>query len=169
MAPDSTLSLQSNDDVYHALAGRGAAFFRWPIPVGCGPLQRCLPPRRRSADTPIAPTAGPLAADDPHSPYPIVELFDDARRYWTRAYLLLCSHPYAAVTDATGRFHWNAVPTGEWELFVWHPSWTTRQQQRDPESTWIVRQFFTAPLVRRHRIRLLPHQHHLLQVDLSLN
>jgi hypothetical protein len=93
-------------------------------------------------------------ADFPDTPWPIIELFDDARRYWTRAYILVCDHPHAAVTDNQGYFHWSNVPAGEWELIVWHPSWTVRRQERDPESTQVVRQFFTAPLVRRLSLQL---------------
>lgn len=152
--PGSDIEIASSDDSYHALAGRGAAFFRWPLPVGCGPLRRRLPPHR-------------TATDDATSAFPIVELFDDARRFWTRAYLLLCPHRWAAVTDTDGRFSWQAVPAGEWDLLVWHPSWTVQRQERDPESTLVVRQFYTAPLVRRVKVHVQAGQQQQVRVDLS--
>ena len=160
-APGAEITIAGEGDAYYALAGRGAAFFRWTVPAECSPgngpsaLVRRLPPLRREGGRDrTADHAVP--ADSPATPWPIIELFDDARRYWTRAYILVCNHPYAAITDAQGRFHWPAVPPGEWELVVWHPSWTVRRQERDPESTLVVRQFFTAPLVRRRTLKLAP-------------
>ena len=148
VAPEAEITVVGSGDTFHALAGRGAAFFRWTVPVGCSPRVQPLPPLRRQA-TPRH-WAEPLPpADAPDTPLPIIELFDDAHRYWTRAYILVCDHPYAAVTDEQGYFQWSEVPSGEWHVIVWHPSWTVRRQERDPESTQVVRQFFTAPQVRR--------------------
>ncbi len=39
---------------------------------------------------------------------------------WMSAYLLPLDHPFAAVTDADGRFSINGLPPGEHELRVWH-------------------------------------------------
>jgi hypothetical protein len=39
---------------------------------------------------------------------------------WMRAYLLICDHPYAVVTDADGRFELRNVPAGDWQLHFWH-------------------------------------------------
>lgn len=153
--PEAEITIAGEGDAFYALAGRGAAFFRWVVPTECSPLVRRLPPVRRGAGLGRA-ADDVVPADSPAPPWPIIELFDDARRYWTRAYILVCDHPYAAVTDAQGRFHWPAVPIGEWELIVWHPSWTLRRQERDPESTLVVRQFFTAPHVRRRLLKLSP-------------
>lgn len=154
-AAGAEITITGEGEAFYALAGRGAAFFRWAVPAGCSPLVRRLPPLRREVG-PSRAVDDAVPADSPASPWPIIELFDDARRYWTRAYILVCNHPYAAITDAQGRFHWPAVPPGEWELVVWHPSWTVRRQERDPESTLVVRQFFTAPLVRRRTLKLAP-------------
>jgi hypothetical protein len=160
-APGAEITIAREGEGFHALAGRGAAFFRWTVPAECSPgngpsaLVRRLPPLRREGGRDRAADHA-VPADSPATPWPIIELFDDARRYWTRAYILVCAHPYAAITDAQGRFHWPAVPPGEWELIVWHPSWTVRRQERDPESTLVVRQFFTAPLVRRRTLKLAP-------------
>lgn len=39
---------------------------------------------------------------------------------WMRAYLIVTEHPYAAVTDAAGRFSLDQVPPGHYTLRVWH-------------------------------------------------
>jgi hypothetical protein len=39
---------------------------------------------------------------------------------WMRGWLLVADHPWAAVTDADGRFTVPAVPAGSWTLAVWH-------------------------------------------------
>ncbi|MDW8242721.1 MAG: hypothetical protein RMJ88_05870 [Thermogemmata sp.] len=166
ISPGTSITIHAEDEAYHVVAGRGAAFFRWTVPVGCSPLYRLVVPRPAHSSHPHA-FAASLGADDPRTPYPIVELFDDAGRYWTRAYLLMCNHPYAAVTDAAGRFRWAEVPAGEWELIVWQPSWIVRRQERDPETTRVVRQFFTAPLVLRRSIHVEAGQNLELRLDLS--
>jgi hypothetical protein len=39
---------------------------------------------------------------------------------WMRAYMLICDHPYAAVSDKNGRFELDKLPAGEWSLHFWH-------------------------------------------------
>lgn len=39
---------------------------------------------------------------------------------WMRSYLLVTDHPYAAVTDAEGRFRIANLPSGEWKFRFWH-------------------------------------------------
>jgi hypothetical protein len=41
---------------------------------------------------------------------------------WMNAYILVQSHPYAAVTSADGSFHMKFVPAGRWTLRAWHES-----------------------------------------------
>ncbi len=38
---------------------------------------------------------------------------------WMKAWLLVLDHPYAAVTDADGRFSLPKLPAGEWTFRVW--------------------------------------------------
>ena len=38
---------------------------------------------------------------------------------WMKAWLLVLDHPYAAVSDADGRFELPHVPAGEWTFRVW--------------------------------------------------
>ena len=39
---------------------------------------------------------------------------------WMTAYWLIVDHPYAAITDAQGRFTIEKLPAGEQEFRVWH-------------------------------------------------
>jgi hypothetical protein len=39
---------------------------------------------------------------------------------WMKAYWLILDHPYAAVTDANGKFKIADLPAGEHELAIWH-------------------------------------------------
>ena len=39
---------------------------------------------------------------------------------WMHGWILVSPHPYAAVSDASGNFTINGLPTGEWEFQVWH-------------------------------------------------
>lgn len=39
---------------------------------------------------------------------------------WMLAYHLPLDHPYAAVTDADGKFEIPNLPAGDWEFIVWH-------------------------------------------------
>lgn len=39
---------------------------------------------------------------------------------WMRAWWLLVDHPYAAVTDADGKFKIENVPVGSYEAVIWH-------------------------------------------------
>ena len=42
---------------------------------------------------------------------------------WETAWIFVSPHPYAAVTDAQGRFTFKNVPAGTYELKVWHEGW----------------------------------------------
>ena len=39
---------------------------------------------------------------------------------WMTGYLLITDHPFAAVTDADGKFEIKDLPAGEWTFEVWH-------------------------------------------------
>ncbi len=39
---------------------------------------------------------------------------------WMKAWLVICDHPYVAITDADGRFSIPMIPAGEWKFRFWH-------------------------------------------------
>lgn len=63
---------------------------------------------------------------------------------WMSAYLLLLDHPYAAVTDAQGRFHINHLPVGTHSFRVWHER--AGYIQRDLQITITGGEMTTLPL-----------------------
>ena len=44
----------------------------------------------------------------------------DARHPWLRSYIAVAPHPFVAVTDVDGKFSWDGVPQGNYQLVVWH-------------------------------------------------
>jgi hypothetical protein len=93
----------------HSIRGRGAAFFTQMLPVPDGPVNRTFP--------------------DPG----IVELSSGSSYYWLRAYVLVSDHPYATVTGPDGRFAFENVPDGDYELVCWVPNWHIERFESDPE------------------------------------
>ena len=88
----------NRDQEYHALRGRGAAFF-------CLPLVDAGRPARQRLEQ-----AG------------VVELSSAAGYYWMQAHLFVTEHPYYARTDRDGSFRLEHVPSGTYELVCWMPS-----------------------------------------------
>ena len=78
----------SHDADYHALRGRGSAFFTLPL------------------ITPEQPAEVRLKETG------VVELFDAAGYYWVHAHLFVAEHPYYARTDADGNFALGRCPRG---------------------------------------------------------
>jgi len=60
-----------------------------------------------------------LAAKLPASGEAIVRLGCDVHS-WMRGWLVVLDHPYAAVTDAHGRFAIDDVPPGRYTIALWH-------------------------------------------------
>lgn len=116
------IELVSRSELYHAVAGRGAAFFAATLPIPERPVTRQLT------------TPG------------VVELTSAAGHYWARAWLFVCEHPYWTLTEADGSFSLEQVPAGQYELVVWHPNPQICTRQRDPESTMLTRLNFALPL-----------------------
>ena len=50
----------------------------------------------------------------------IIEIDCDAHN-WMSAWVFVSEHPYAVVSDASGRFELRNVPAGDFELTAWHP------------------------------------------------
>ena len=67
---------------------------------------------------------GQMVVDDVAEPVPasgeaLVRLRCDVHP-WMAGWLVVVEHPYAAVTDAEGRFTIADVPPGAYTLAVWH-------------------------------------------------
>jgi hypothetical protein len=119
-----SVQITATDPFFHALRGRGAAFFTYTFPEPDRP-------RRRTFDT-----AGR------------VELSSAAGFYWASADLFVDDHPYYTLTDCHGSFVIDNVPAGRVEVVVWVPNFMVQKQERDPESGLITRQTYAPPLER---------------------
>ena len=117
-----SVSMQSAEPVFHVLRGRGAAFFALPFPEPDMPLARTFDACGR------------------------VALSSAAGFYWQSAELFVCDHPYYALTDADGRFHFTQVPAGQYDLVAWHPNWVVARTERNPESGLPSRLHYAPPL-----------------------
>jgi len=127
---DAAVEFVAREPAMHSARGRGAAFFTQMLAAPDQPVSRSLP------------DAG------------MVELSSGSGYFWMRDYLAVSDHPYVAVTDADGRFRFDAVPEGEYELVCWKPSWQIARQERDPELIVPVRMEFAPPVEQRQRIRV---------------
>ena len=116
------VTMQSAEPVFHVLRGRGAAFFALPFPEPDMPLARTFDACGR------------------------VALSSAAGFYWQSAELFVCDHPYYALTDADGRFHFTQVPAGPYDLVAWHPNWVVARTERNPESGLPSRLHYAPPL-----------------------
>jgi hypothetical protein len=120
------------DGEFHALRGRGTAFFSLPL------VDRDRPTARRLEQ------AG------------IVELSSAAGYYWMQAHLFVVDHPYYSRTDRQGRFRLEQVPAGNYEVVCWMPNWVVARKERDPESGLISRAVFAPPLEQMAPVVVLP-------------
>jgi hypothetical protein len=75
-----------------------------------------------------------------------VELSSGAGQFWMQADLFVCDHPYYAVTDDAGRFAFDGVPPGKYELVAWHRDWRVVKEERDPDTGLVARLRFEPPL-----------------------
>ena len=104
-----TVEIRSAETDFNILRGRGAAFFSLAFADPDRPLFRSFPTCGR------------------------IHLTNAAGKYWQAADLFVCDHPYYTVTDADGRYHFDNVPAGDYELVAWHPNWTIVRSERNPE------------------------------------
>jgi plastocyanin len=59
----------------------------------------------------------------------VARLICDAGHTWMLAYVHGFTHPYFAVTDATGRYRMTAIPAGRYTLRFWHEGWSRRAME----------------------------------------
>jgi hypothetical protein len=96
---DAPLDMVSSDATLHTIHMDGAATFNLPFPF----------PGRVSSRT--MQTAG------------LVNLRCNGGHVWMNAEMFIAPHPYYAVTDESGRFEFNDVPPGTYEIVAWHEGW----------------------------------------------
>lgn len=122
--------MRSVEPAFHVLRARGAAFFSLTFPQPDQPLTRTFEKAGR------------------------VELSSGAGYYWAAADLFVVEHPYYALADAEGRFAFEQVPPGSFEVVAWHPNWDVSKQERDPESGLTCRQTYGKPFETSTTVKL---------------
>ncbi len=75
-------------------------------------------------------------------------------QFWAVADLFVAEHPYFANTDSDGRFRFEDVPDGEYELVAWHPHWRVAGHELDPESGVVARWKYQPPVEIRTTVRV---------------
>jgi hypothetical protein len=118
------VTIVSEDDRFHAVQARGAAFFTLTLPDRDSPHERVL---------------GQTG---------VVELSSNAGQFWMRAHLFVADHPYLTRTDARGRFSLEAVPPGDYEIGCWLPDWHEAAHERDGETALYNRLTFRPSVVK---------------------
>jgi hypothetical protein len=108
------VEFRSASDALVGVRARGAAFFTHLLPDRGSVKRRLDRPGR-------------------------VELTSPAYLYWQVADLFVCEHPYYTRTDEHGRFRFEGVPAGEYQVVCWLPHWEIDSTERDPESGAVFR------------------------------
>lgn len=96
---DATLDMMSSDATLHTIHMDGAATFNLPFPF----------PGRVSSRSMQTPG--------------LVNLRCNGGHVWMNAEMFIAPHPYYAVTDESGRFEFNDVPPGTYQIVAWHEGW----------------------------------------------
>ncbi len=126
----SSIEIVNRDTEYHNLHARGAAFFALP-----------LIETKRTHERKLT-QAG------------VVELSCAAGYFWLHAHLFVAEHPYYARSDGEGRFTFEQVPTGTYEMICWLPSWQVLRKEIDPETAIIARWAWAAPKEQTATVRV---------------
>src|ERR1700741_5041749 len=95
----ATLSMVSSDATLHTIHMDGAATFNLPFPFTDRVTARAMS------------TPG------------LVHLRCNGGHVWMNAEMMVVTHPYYAVTDESGRFEFNNVPPGTYQIVAWHEGW----------------------------------------------
>lgn len=107
------VEMVSRDAEFHSLQARGAAFFTIPFADPNVIRERTL--TRRG----------------------VVELGSGSGSFWMAGFLFVDDHPYATCTDPAGRFVFEDVPDGTYQLVAWIPNWHEVERELDGD-TWAV-------------------------------
>ena len=100
LVPENTaLTMMSSDATLHTIHMDGAASFNLPFPFTDRPITRTMA------------TPG------------LVHLRCNGGHVWMNAEMMVVPHPYYAVTDESGRFEFNNVPPGTYQIVAWHEGW----------------------------------------------
>lgn len=126
------VTLVSEDDRFHAVQARGAAFFTLAFPDNGQERAR------------VFDRAG------------VVELSSNAGQFWMRAHLFVADHPYFACTDAEGRFSLDQVPPGHYELACWMPNWHEASHELDAETALVTRLKYRPTVVKLQDVTVEP-------------
>ncbi len=68
----------------------------------------------------LAANSGSIMAPGPLKRGTVADQFGSSIYPWMRGYVWVFDHPYAAITDADGRFAIPDAPAGTWRIVIWH-------------------------------------------------
>ncbi len=126
------VSIQSVENAFHILRGRGSDFFSVTLPTPNDPITRTMNRLGR------------------------VELSSASGAAWMSADLFVGAAPYFTLTQADGRFELNNVPVGRCELVAWLPNWEEGKPVQDPEGGFTKRQTYAQPFERVKPVEINP-------------
>jgi hypothetical protein len=99
------LKMKSSDATLHTIHMNGAATYNLPFPFPNQVISRAMQ------------STG------------LVDLKCNGGHVWMNAELMVVPHPYYVVTDESGRFELNNVPSGSYEIMAWHEGWGVVRQE----------------------------------------
>jgi len=103
---DGALDMMSSDATLHTIHMDGAATYNLPFPF-----------------------AGRVTSRTMQTPG-LVSLRCNGGHVWMNAEMFVAPHPYYAVTDESGHFHFTDVPPGTYQIVAWHEGWTVVGKQQ---------------------------------------
>lgn len=138
------VAFRATDDSLAGVRARGAAFFTLMLPDRTSARRRLDRPGR-------------------------VELTSPANVYWAVADLFVCRHPYYTRTDDQGRFRFDRVPPGRYEVVCWVPNWEVVATERDPETGAVFRAKYGRPAEVITPVHLDPQGTTVTRIDVSVS
>jgi hypothetical protein len=134
---NAALQMQSSDATLHTIHMDGAASYNLPFPF----------PNQISSRN--MPTPG------------LVNLRCNGGHVWMNAEMMVVQHPYYAVTNESGRFEFNTVPPGTYQIVAWHEGWNLagKEQAYDVLTERAVqRPVFSEPKTWEKSVTVNPNQ-----------